>query len=103
MANTFLFNHNGKQKNSLVDHHQPSWMKLFFIFLVLVLILSASARDALAFQIDIPLDQALVYSGGESTNLRDYDPATTYSSGDKLVFSGLVAFDPHLNLTPDIA
>ncbi len=52
---------------------------------------------------DIPLDQAIVYSGGESTNLRDYDPATTYSAGNKLVFSGLVSFDPHLNLTPDLA
>ncbi len=32
-----------------------------------------------------------------------YDPATTYGSGDKRAFSGLVSFDPHLNLTPDIA
>jgi ABC-type transport system substrate-binding protein len=55
------------------------------------------------WQFGIPLDQALVYSGGESTNLRDYDPATTYSAGDKLVFSGLVSLDPRLNLTPDLA
>ncbi len=52
---------------------------------------------------DIPLDQALVYSGGESTNPRSYDPATTHSAGDKLVFSGLVSFDPNLNLVPDLA
>ena len=49
------------------------------------------------------LNQALVLAGGESTNPREYDPATTHSSGDKLVYSGLVAFDPNLNLTPDIA
>jgi len=47
--------------------------------------------------------QALVLAGGESTNPRQYDPATTHGSGDKLVFSGLVAFDPYLNLTPDLA
>ena len=56
-----------------------------------------------AGQTDIPLDQALVLAGGESTNPRDYDPATTFSSGDKLIFSGLVSFDPKLNLTPDLA
>jgi oligopeptide transport system substrate-binding protein len=77
-----------------------SFVILTFVF---SLLLSASANKASALQIDVPLDQALVYNGGESTNLRDYDPATTYSSGNKLVFSGLVSFDPHLNLTPDLA
>lgn len=67
------------------------------------LLLSASVPDVLALQIGVPLDQAIVYNGGESANLRDYDPATTYSSGDKLVFSGLVSLDPHLNLAPDLA
>jgi oligopeptide transport system substrate-binding protein len=47
--------------------------------------------------------QTLVLAGGESTNPREYDPATTHGSGDKLVFSGLVSFDPYLNLTPDLA
>ena len=47
--------------------------------------------------------QALILAGGESTNPREYDPATTHGSGDKLVYSGLVAFDPYLNLTPDLA
>jgi oligopeptide transport system substrate-binding protein len=51
----------------------------------------------------IPRSQALVISGGESTNPRTYDPATTHGSGDKMVFSGLVSFDPHLNLVPDLA
>jgi ABC-type transport system substrate-binding protein len=76
---------------------------LIILTLVLSLVLSASAKKASALQVDIPLEQAIVYSGGESTNLRDYDPATTYSAGNKLVFSGLVSFDPHLNLTPDLA
>jgi oligopeptide transport system substrate-binding protein len=56
-----------------------------------------------AWQTDIPLDQALVLEGGESTNPREYDPHTTHGSGDKRVFSGLVSFDPQLNLTPDLA
>ncbi|HET6824272.1 MAG TPA: peptide ABC transporter substrate-binding protein, partial [Anaerolineales bacterium] len=54
-------------------------------------------------QIDVPLDQTLVLAGGESTNPRSFDPATTISGGDKRVFSGLVSFDPKLNLTPDLA
>jgi oligopeptide transport system substrate-binding protein len=56
-----------------------------------------------AGQTDIPRDQALVLEGGESTNPRDYDPATTFSGGDKRIFSGLVSFDPQLNLTADLA
>ncbi|HSB02155.1 MAG TPA: peptide ABC transporter substrate-binding protein, partial [Anaerolineales bacterium] len=58
---------------------------------------------SVANQTDVPLDQALVLAGGESTNPRNYDPATTLSSGDKRVFSGLVSFDPSLHLTPDLA
>lgn len=77
---------------------------IFLAFTVLCsLFLTASMPDALALQIGIPFDQALVYNGGESANLRDYDPATTYSSGDKLAFSGLVSLDPRLNITPDLA
>jgi len=48
-------------------------------------------------------NQALFYEGGESTNPRDYDPATTHAGGDKLVFSGLVSLDTKLNLTPELA
>lgn len=48
-------------------------------------------------------NQALFLSGGESTNPRDYDPATEHSSGDKRVFSGLVSFDTGLNLVPELA
>jgi oligopeptide transport system substrate-binding protein len=48
-------------------------------------------------------EQALVLAGGESTNPREFDPATTHGSGNKLVFSGLVSFDPYLNLTPELA
>ncbi len=65
--------------------------------------LGAAPRNASALQINVPLNQALVLEGGESNNPRDYDPATTHGSGDKRVFSGLVSFDPHLNLTPDLA
>jgi oligopeptide transport system substrate-binding protein len=49
----------------------------------------------------IPRDQALVLAGGESTNPRDYDPATNGS--DRLLYSGLVSFDPQLNLIPELA
>jgi oligopeptide transport system substrate-binding protein len=47
--------------------------------------------------------QALFLSGGESTNPRDYDPATQHDSGDKRVFSGLVSFDTSLKLAPELA
>ncbi len=47
--------------------------------------------------------QALFLSSGESTNPRDYDPAAQHSSGDKLVFSGLVSFNTALNLVPELA
>jgi oligopeptide transport system substrate-binding protein len=48
-------------------------------------------------------NQALFLSGAESTNPRDYDPATAHDSGDKRIFSGLVSFDPNLQLAPDLA
>lgn len=72
--------------------------------LVLLLTLAMLApRPASAWQTDIPLNQALVLAGGESTNPRQYDPHTTYGSGDKRIFSGLVSLDPQLRLTPDLA
>lgn len=81
--------------------------RIILVFFALVIIgsltLTASVPNALALQIGVPLDRALVYNGGESANLRDYDPATTYSAGDKLVFSGLVALDPRMNIVPDLA
>jgi oligopeptide transport system substrate-binding protein len=49
----------------------------------------------------IPRDQALVQLGGESNNPRAYDPAT--GGGDNLVFSGLVTFNPQLEVVPDLA
>ena len=48
-------------------------------------------------------NQALFLEGSESTNPRDYDPATTHGSGDKLAFSGLVSLDTALNLAPELA
>ena len=47
--------------------------------------------------------QALFLAGSESTNPREYDPATEHSSGDKRVFSGLVSFNTSLNLVPELA
>jgi ABC-type transport system substrate-binding protein len=79
-------------------------MKLLSILLIFLFTISAPIPyRASALQIDIPLDQALVLAGGESTNPRDYDPATTFGSVDKLLYSGLVSLDPQLNLTPDLA
>ena len=78
-----------------------------FIFLTLALLtiaLTGIAGNASASEpAQGSLEQALVLSGGESTNPREYDPATTHGSGNKLVYSGLVSFDPYLNLTPELA
>jgi oligopeptide transport system substrate-binding protein len=78
-------------------------MNTLFTLLLILSLSTATQRQASALQIDVPLDQALVLAGGESTNPRSIDPATTHGSGDKRVFSGLVSFDPRLNLTPDLA
>jgi oligopeptide transport system substrate-binding protein len=78
-----------------------------FILVVIVGLLSVLAGQAGNVSAREPLQgspqQALVLAGGETTNPREYDPATTHGSGDKLVYSGLVSFDPRLNLTPDLA
>ncbi|HXF84272.1 MAG TPA: peptide ABC transporter substrate-binding protein [Anaerolineales bacterium] len=74
---------------------------LFLLFAFTFLL--AEPRYASAWQIDIPLDRALILEGSESTNPREYDPHTTHGSGDKRVYSGLVSFDPQLNLTADLA
>jgi len=76
---------------------------ILLLFMLAFLFPLVSSNPVSALQIDIPLNQTLVLSGGESTNPRDYDPATTYGSGDKLAFSGLVSFDPSLKLLPDLA
>ena len=84
--------------------HGEQLSRLLSLVLVVVLAFSiAGQKPASALQADIPLDQALVLSGGESTNPRDYDPATTLGGADKLVFSGLVSLNPKLELTPDLA
>jgi len=81
--------------------------KTFPRYFLLTLVLAALALSAIASAYPDPLsqsrNQALVLLGGESTNPREYDPATTHGSGDKLVFGGLVALDPQLNLIPDLA
>lgn len=79
-------------------------MKRVIPFILIATFLLVAARpNASAGKIQVPLEQALVLAGGESANPRTYDPATTYGSGDKRAFSGLVSLDPRLNLTPDIA
>src|SRR5438105_519419 len=49
----------------------------------------------------IPRNQALFELGEESNNQRAYDPATGHASN--LVFSGLVSFNPQLDLKPELA
>jgi oligopeptide transport system substrate-binding protein len=74
------------------------------LLIIALLVLGGTAPvSTSALQTDIPLEQALVLAGGESTNPRSYDPATSISGGDKRIFSGLVSFDPELRLTPDLA
>ena len=87
-------------RNSIAKHAS----RILLLFLILALTIgSARSIPASALQVDVPLDQALVLEGGESTNPRSFDPATTVSGGDKRVFSGLVSLDPSLNLIPDLA
>lgn len=77
--------------------------RLVILALLFLLIAGRPAQASAQSPFQVPLNQALVLEGGESNNPRDYDPATTHGSGDKLAFSGLVAFDPRLNLIPDLA
>jgi oligopeptide transport system substrate-binding protein len=88
---------------TLTTHKMSKSFAVFFVLVLLLSIITTSTRPVSAIQIDVPLDQALVLAGSETTNAREYDPATTHTAGDKLVFSGLVSFDPALNLTPDLA
>jgi oligopeptide transport system substrate-binding protein len=76
---------------------------IVFILIFAFIFNTTGGYPASALQIDVPLNQALVLEGGESTNPRAFDPATTVSAGDKRVFSGLVSFDPSLNLIPELA
>jgi oligopeptide transport system substrate-binding protein len=76
---------------------------IILLTLISVLVTGGAEKASAKSPTQVLLNQALVLSGGESTNPREYDPATTHGTGDKLVFSGLVSFDPHLNLTPDLA
>jgi oligopeptide transport system substrate-binding protein len=77
--------------------------KAFIIVVLVILAAFVMGNTPTGHEAQGLQDQALVLAGGESTNPREYDPATTHGSGNKLVFSGLVSFDPHLNLTPELA
>ena len=65
----------------------------------------ASLPGGSAQSLPTPREQTLYLEGGESTNPRDYDPATAVSSGGNLgmVFSGLVSLNPQMELIPEIA
>ena len=51
----------------------------------------------------VPRNQVLFLEGSESTNARDYDPATTHHSGDYLIFEGLVTYNQELEVVPALA
>lgn len=76
---------------------------VIIIAILLTLLGGPTGKASAALPVQVPLNQALVLEGGETSNAREYDPATTHGSGDKLLFSGLVALDPSLNLIPDLA
>jgi oligopeptide transport system substrate-binding protein len=67
----------------------------------------AALQNGIAFEAPVVngvnRSQALFLSGSESTNPRDYDPATEHDSGDKRIYSGLVSFDTNLRLVPELA
>jgi len=67
----------------------------------------AALLDGMAFESPVVngvnRSQALFLSGIESTNPRDYDPATGHNFVDTRVFTGLVSFDTNLNLVPELA
>ncbi len=68
---------------------------------------SDSLRDSIVLsspQVNgLPRSQVLMLSGGESSNPREYDPATTHGSGDYLIFEGLVTFNQKLEIVPALA
>jgi oligopeptide transport system substrate-binding protein len=94
-----------RASSALLKQHLPlrSARGILFILLFALILNPATPNPASALQTDVPLDRALVLAGGESTNARSFDPATTLSGGDNRVFSGLVSFDPSLHLIPDLA
>ena len=49
-----------------------------------------------------PREETLYLSGGESQDPREYDPATTRGTGNKMVYSGLFSFSPQLELVNDL-
>jgi oligopeptide transport system substrate-binding protein len=68
-----------------------------------IAVLTNSLRVERPTILGFPRDQVLVIAERESSDGRNYDPATTERGGDKLVFSGLVALDTDLKLIPDLA
>jgi oligopeptide transport system substrate-binding protein len=48
-------------------------------------------------------DEVLILEGGETSNPRENDPATSHTGSDNLVFSGLVTYNTHMEVIPDLA
>jgi len=94
-----------RASSALLKEHLPlrATRGILLILLFAHILNPAAPHPTSAMQTDVPLEQALVLEGGESTNARSFDPATTLSGGDNRVFSGLVSFDPSLHLIPDLA
>ncbi len=78
--------------------NRPRWLTLLAVLAVLTI---ASAGSPVRLS-QYPREETLYYSGWESDDPREYDPATTRGSGDKMLFSGLFSFNPQLDLTPDL-
>jgi len=78
--------------------------RLRTIFFIAAGILAAAfAWNPAPARQNYPRAETLYLSGGESSDPRDYDPATTRGSGDKMVYSGLFSFNPQMELIPDLA
>lgn len=73
------------------------------IFLIAAVILAtAFAWNPAPVHQNYPRAETLYLTGGESSDPRDYDPATARGSGDKMVYSGLFSFNPQMQLVPDL-
>ncbi len=98
-----MFNNSSPRGRSHGSAGMRAIKLLSLLFILVFLTAPVAPHPASALRAHASTNETLVLAGGKSTNPRDYDPATTYGSGDKLAFSGLVSFDPKLNLVPDLA
>jgi oligopeptide transport system substrate-binding protein len=73
-----------------------------FLLMTAAILAAAFAWNPAPARQNYPRAETLYLSGGESSDPRDYDPATTRGSGDKMVYSGLFSFNPQMELVPDL-